>query len=760
MTSTAGPGVDPMTAQGLTNKPQLQSRSPFISSLRESDLNQQRATQPANSAGRQRQIFQPANPPRSFVTPYSMPPAFHGGHLPTNMAVEDDQLSSRGVLSLDSSGPQSHSSSSSHSSFTSGLSSYSGSSSIDPLINQSATVPPQGGYPAHFSQTNASGSRYNAAGGHVAPNNTGPRLQGQGTVYPHMLHYQPVQYSAMPHSVAYSSGSNLTHNKRVAPQEYPYHSQHLNSQLQQQTAYGTYHSLHYGQPQTQPYNYQMQGGSGSPPTNYYGYNTPVVPHQYESSYPAPAPTPTYHSPYSNSFGSAASSTPYQYQHQSLPLSSVPHDLHTAQSGMRVGQSSESIQCYGGPRNEYAPASIPYHPLQSSSSASSSDWDVKPVSNGYPTHQYPSGVHPAVERQYSPPQLQGHGGHNQPLHQIPYSQYQPPSHAQFSSNFSSSSVVQRPTPSKGAYYPDHGSDGEDDQPQGADVACVSGELGAYGGSGASGEHGGYGGSGASGEHGGSTVQSFSGCGEGGLEYNFEKLKLQSQTTDDKPTSAAFTGKQPPISEGRSSRTFNYSWSNNDDNESERTCSSFLSGGLPSRQEELADKTGFIPKRTIEILEHPHDCTVSLNGTLKLTCRAQIIGSKSEELPDYLWYKDDEPLVGEISGEYVLEKVGEEEGGRYFCLVSHPDDSSSSLKSEIAIVTMKSTGVFSTYVWQSVYFPLLHRIPLCHVFYYRKFPFPCKTSPCCPTRNYPMEHHLILEGVRSDPFPSIFLVQCAF
>ena len=126
-----------------------------------------------------------------------------------------------------------------------------------------------------------------------------------------------------------------------------------------------------------------------------------------------------------------------------------------------------------------------------------------------------------------------------------------------------------------------------------------------------------------------------------------------------------------------------------------------------------------------------------------------------------YKDDEPLVGEISGEYVLEKVGEEQGGRYFCLVSHPDDSSSSLKSEIAIVTMKSTGVFfSTYVWQSVYSPLLHHIPLCHVFYYCKFPFFCKTSPCCPTRNYPMEHHPILEGVRSDPFPSIFQVQCAF
>ena len=59
MTSTAGPGVDPMTGQGLTNKPQLQSRSPFISSLRESDLKQQRSTQRANSAGRQRQIIPP-----------------------------------------------------------------------------------------------------------------------------------------------------------------------------------------------------------------------------------------------------------------------------------------------------------------------------------------------------------------------------------------------------------------------------------------------------------------------------------------------------------------------------------------------------------------------------------------------------------------------------------------------------------------------------------------------------------------------------
>jgi hypothetical protein len=222
-------------------------------------------------------------------------------------------------------------------------------------------------------------------------------------------------------------------------------------------------------------------------------------------------------------------------------------------------------------------------------------------------------------------------------------------------------VQRPTPqhSKGAYYPAvHGSDGDEDRPQGADVAGVSGKLGGYGESSAGGEI--------------------------GLAQGFEKLKLQSQTQDDKSSS----GKQPLSSECGSYKTANYSWSNDDD--SERTCSSFISGGLGSRQEKLEDKTGFLPKTSIEFLEQPCDSTVGLNSTLKLTCRARIIGSKLEEEPDYLWYKDGEPLVGEISRECVVENVEEGDGGRYFCLVSHPDDQRTSLKSQIAVVTIRTSG----------------------------------------------------------------------
>jgi hypothetical protein len=631
-----------MTAQGITNKLQLQSRSPFVSSLGESDLKQQHAAQSANSGVLQRQAMPQVNKPRSPLAPYSMPTAMHG-HLPPNTA--GDTLSSRGVLSLHSSGPQSHDNSRS-----SGLSSYNGSSSVEPLVYHSTMQPPvaTGEYPGHYTQMSAGGSRYNASGGYMAPSNVGSRSQGLGSIHPHMSHYQPVPYSAAPSSVAYSS------SERVVPQDYPYHSQ---LQQQQQAMYSTHHSLHYGQPQAQTYDYQTQSVSGAPPANHYGYNTPIDAQQYEPGYTVPAPTPAYyHSPYSSSFASGVPSTPYQYLHHSLAPSSVPY---SAQNG---SQPLSASQRYTGPRNEYAPASIPYHPLQSSSSVSSSDWNSRP-SNGYPTHQYPPAVHPVFTPTHSPPQPQGQlpqGASHQPVHQTQCSHYEPSSHAQFSSNFTPS-LVQRPTPqhSKGAYYPAvHESDGDEDRPQGADVAGVSGQLGGYGGSSAGGEI--------------------------GLVQGFEKLKLQSQTQDDKSSS----GKQPLSSECGNYQTANYSWSNDDD--SERTCSSFISGGLGSRQEELEDKTGFLPKRSIEFLEQPRDSTVGLNGTLKLTCRARIIGSKLEEEPDYLWYKDGEPLVGEISGECVVENVGEGDGGRYFCLVSHPDDQRTSLKSQIAVVTIRTSG----------------------------------------------------------------------
>ena len=57
----------------------------------------------------------------------------------------------------------------------------------------------------------------------------------------------------------------------------------------------------------------------------------------------------------------------------------------------------------------------------------------------------------------------------------------------------------------------------------------------------------------------------------------------------------------------------------------------------------------------------------NGCAELTCKARV--NPPGEL-DYMWYKDGEPIVGEISDDCVVERVGEEEEGEYFCLVSDP------------------------------------------------------------------------------------------
>ena len=54
---------------------------------------------------------------------------------------------------------------------------------------------------------------------------------------------------------------------------------------------------------------------------------------------------------------------------------------------------------------------------------------------------------------------------------------------------------------------------------------------------------------------------------------------------------------------------------------------------------------------------------------------------------MWYKDGEPLIGEISSECVLEEVGEGDKGKYFCLVFHPNGDSSR-QSHTAEVTLKS------------------------------------------------------------------------
>ena len=99
----------------------------------------------------------------------------------------------------------------------------------------------------------------------------------------------------------------------------------------------------------------------------------------------------------------------------------------------------------------------------------------------------------------------------------------------------------------------------------------------------------------------------------------------------------------------------------------------------------------PKTTpIKIIVEPHDCEVSPNERASFFCKARITISQGfEEEPTYLWYKDEQPLVGEVNSEYVVEKVTEEDTGTYFCLVM---DSSSKYQqmSQNAKLTLSKSG----------------------------------------------------------------------
>lgn len=170
----------------------------------------------------------------------------------------------------------------------------------------------------------------------------------------------------------------------------------------------------------------------------------------------------------------------------------------------------------------------------------------------------------------------------------------------------------------------------------------------------------------------------------LVESLEKMQLKSNKKDDYanqgyPSSyQATTVSKPPNLQIPSSSSVR-------SDDSEDTCTSFLSGEL-SREQFDDDKTHILREPSIEILEHPQGCEVAVNGRIELTCKARLLNSKVEE-PDYLWYKDGEPLIGEISSECVLEEVGEGDEGKYFCLVSHPNGNSSK-QSQTAEVVLKS------------------------------------------------------------------------
>lgn len=70
--------------------------------------------------------------------------------------------------------------------------------------------------------------------------------------------------------------------------------------------------------------------------------------------------------------------------------------------------------------------------------------------------------------------------------------------------------------------------------------------------------------------------------------------------------------------------------------------------------------------IEIFSHPQDVTVSLNGRLVLVCEARILSSR--ERPLYQWYKDEEPLIGEVGSTFKKDGITKEDLGYYVCVVS--------------------------------------------------------------------------------------------
>lgn len=96
--------------------------------------------------------------------------------------------------------------------------------------------------------------------------------------------------------------------------------------------------------------------------------------------------------------------------------------------------------------------------------------------------------------------------------------------------------------------------------------------------------------------------------------------------------------------------------------------------------------------IDIISHPEDATISCNGQLVLMCEARLL--YCHDCPVYQWYKDEEPLIGEVESVLVKEGVDEEDMGFYFCIVSDVGGSTQR-KSRQANVCMEEEGNTNVY-----------------------------------------------------------------
>lgn len=98
------------------------------------------------------------------------------------------------------------------------------------------------------------------------------------------------------------------------------------------------------------------------------------------------------------------------------------------------------------------------------------------------------------------------------------------------------------------------------------------------------------------------------------------------------------------------------------------------------------TGGVPY--IDIISHPEDMGVAPHSRLVLTCEARLL--HSNVAPVYQWFKDEDPLLGEIESVLIKESVGEEDTGFYFCIVSDVDQTTKR-KSRQAYVYLDEEGM---------------------------------------------------------------------
>ncbi len=108
-------------------------------------------------------------------------------------------------------------------------------------------------------------------------------------------------------------------------------------------------------------------------------------------------------------------------------------------------------------------------------------------------------------------------------------------------------------------------------------------------------------------------------------------------------------------------------------------------------EQIERMQIIPGSDIEILKQPVDQVVNLNERVVFVCEAHVIRCKEE--PNILWFKNREPLIGEIDSTYIIKGTTEKDAGVYHCLVTHPLNTSIQKESYSATLTINKEGILS-------------------------------------------------------------------